>query len=180
MSTCEHIVLMASYNTWINTKLYDAASRLSTEEFARDRGAFFGSILGTLNHVAVADTIWLKRFSTHPSQHSALLPIPALPTPKALDELLFDNLTELREYRQRLDDVIVNWSTELTETDLSHILRYTNMQGVATNKSFRNVIMHFFNHQTHHRGQATTLLFQAGQDVGVTDLIMLIADEDQI
>ena len=68
------------------------------------------------------------------------------------------------------------WSTELTEDDLGHILSYKNMKGVAARKSFAGLLVTFFNHQTHHRGQATTLLSQAGMDVGVTDFVALLPD----
>jgi len=69
------------------------------------------------------------------------------------------------------------WAATLTDKDLQHILHYTNMKGVTAHKQFSKLILHFFNHQIHHRGQATTLLSQAGIDVGVTDLIALIEDE---
>lgn len=177
MSTCNHIVLMALYNEWMNAKLYGAAGRLSARELAADRKAFFGSLTGTLNHILVADTIWLKRFATHPSGHPALDPVRALPAPVSLDELLFTDIHALFNHRKILDGIIRQWAAALTEEDLSHVLRYTNMKGVAAQKSFSSLVMHFFNHQTHHRGQATTLLSQAGVEVGVTDLLALIPDD---
>lgn len=177
MITCSHIVLMASYNEWMNAKLYEAAGKLSPQELAVDRKAFFGSLIGTLNHIVVGDTIWLKRFATHPSNHPALDPIRKLRTPSSLDELLFTDIGELFNRRKILDEIIKQWATALTQEELSHVLRYTNMKGVAAKKRFSSLVMHFFNHQTHHRGQATTLLSQAGIDVGVTDLLALILDE---
>jgi len=170
MSTCDHIVLMALYNEWMNAKLYGAASSLSAQELAADRKAFFGSLTGTLNHILVADTIWLKRFAMHPSGHPALDPIRSLAAPASLDELLFTDI-------DALDGIIRQWAAALTEEDLSHVLRYTNMKGVTAQKRFASLVMHFFNHQTHHRGQASALLSQAGVDVGVTDLLALIPDE---
>ena len=76
-----------------------------------------------------------------------------------------------------LDEMIVQWTATLTDENLTSVLRYTSMKGVAARKSFSQLILHFFNHQTHHRGQASTLLFQAGIDIGVTDLHALIAEE---
>ena len=70
------------------------------------------------------------------------------------------------------------WAAALTDADLSRELRYASLKGIASNKRLGNVLLHFFNHQTHHRGQATTLLHQAGQDVGLTDLIALMSDTD--
>lgn len=177
MGLCRHIVLMASYNEWMNTKLYEAAARLSHAELVADRGAFFGSLMGTLNHIVVADTIWLMRFTEHPSAHRALAPVQALAVPTSLDQIVFDDIDLLAERRALLDAVIRRWATSLTEPDLKHVLEYKNTKGVVGRREFGALIMHFFNHQTHHRGQATTLLHQAGQDLGVTDLLMLIPNE---
>ena len=178
MNDCKQIVLMASYNAWMNTKVFEAASHLPHEEVVQDRGAFFGSILGTLNHIAVADTIWLRRFSIIPTGQAALKPLDDMPIPTALNTLLFSELEGLTAYRKRLDDMINAWATALSDADLSRELRYASLKGVASNKRLGDVLMHFFNHQTHHRGQATALLHQAGQDVGITDLIALISDTD--
>jgi uncharacterized damage-inducible protein DinB len=177
MITCSHVVLMAAYNEWMNAKLYAVAGKLPAAELAADRKAFFGSIIGTLNHLVVGDTIWLKRFATHPSNHAALDPIRALPAPAALNELLFTDFGNLLNHRKLLDGVINAWAAALTEEDLRHVLHYANTKGVAAQKRFSSLVAHFFNHQTHHRGQASTLLYQAGQDVGVTDLLALIPNE---
>src|SRR5687768_16083636 len=96
-------VQMAAYNEWMNLKVYAAAGKLSAEELARDRGAFFGSILGTLNHLVVGDTIWLKRFAAHPANTAALDPIRALPQPKALNEVLYTELEGLQVRREIID-----------------------------------------------------------------------------
>jgi uncharacterized damage-inducible protein DinB len=81
--------------------------------------------------------------------------------------------------RKTLDALIRQWSIELTEDDLKYILSYKNMKGVAARKSLAGLLVQFFNHQTHHRGQATTLLSQAGADVGVTDFVALLPDVGQ-
>jgi uncharacterized damage-inducible protein DinB len=177
MNLRDHIVLMAAYNKWMNAKLYEAAGKLSREEIAADRKAFFGSLLGTLNHIVVGDTIWLKRFATHPGGHAALDPVRKLEMPTVLSQILFADFAALSEHRKLLDTVIDEWAASLTEEDLGHVLQYANTKGVAGRRKFSSLVLHFFNHQTHHRGQATTLLFQAGQDVGITDLLMLIPNE---
>ncbi|MEJ1959185.1 MAG: DinB family protein [Nitrosomonadales bacterium] len=177
MSRIDHICLMAKYNEWMNTKLYEAAKGLPSEEVVADRKAFFGSILGTLNHVAVADTIWLKRFATHPANFSALEMVRNLPSPTGLDQLLCSDVVSLSSYRWLLDQAITKWAHSLMDADLDHVLHYANTKGVLADRNFFSLVMHFFNHQTHHRGQATTLLSQAGVDVGVTDLLVLIPNE---
>ncbi len=170
----EHIALMANYNQWMNRKLYDAALTLTDAELAMDRQAFFGSILGTLNHLVLGDTVWLKRFAQHPAGFSALAPMQAVATPADLKHLAFADIRELATYRTWLDQLIVDWSHTVQETDLDLRLHYSNMRGVTADKDFFSLLVHFFNHQTHHRGQATTLLTQAGLDVGTTDLLALI------
>ena len=177
MSRLDHICLMAKYNEWMNTKLYEAAMRLPGEELNADRNAFFGSILGTLNHLAVGDTLWLKRFATHPANYSTLELARNLPTPASLDQLLYTDVQSLSTFRRSLDQVIVEWARSIADHDLDHVLHYANTKGVLADKNFFSLVMHFFNHQTHHRGQATTLLSQAGVDVGVTDLLAIIPNE---
>ena len=176
-TTRELFVLMAAYNEWMNAKVYQAASELSEQELTADKGAFFGSIFGTLQHIVVGDRIWLRRFADHPARPVALDPIRDLPVPTTLEERLFDDFDQLREHRSMLDTAIKRWSESLSETDLNRSFRYTNLKGVVTTKSFASLVLHFFNHQTHHRGQVTTLLSQSGKDVGVTDLLALIPDK---
>ena len=177
MGRIEHIGLLASYNQWMNAKLYAAANELPAVELSVNRQAFFGSILGTFNHLVVGDTLWLQRFARHPANYPALAPILNQPTPSRLDQQLFNDLKSLSEHRQWLDAIICTWAAALTEPELEQTLSYHNSQGVAANKQFYSLLMHFFNHQTHHRGQVTTLLSQAGVSVGVTDLLALIPNQ---
>lgn len=174
MNRLEHITLMARYNQWMNRKVYDAAATLTDAELVVDRQAFFGSILGTLNHLALGDTVWLKRFAEHPAGFTALAPLGDLVVPTNLKQLAFADIRELAARRTWLDQLIIDWAHTLREPDLNHRLHYHNMRGVAADKPFFSLLVHFFNHQTHHRGQATTLLTQAGVDVGDTDLLALI------
>ncbi len=179
MTTCSHIILMASYNEWMNEKLYEAAGRLSRQELAADKKAPFRSLIGILNHIIVGDTLWLKRFAAHPANHAALDPIRQLPMPSSLDQVLFDNLGEMLTHRRMLDKVTNQWANALHEEDLQSVLHYASIKGVPAEKRFSSLVLHFFNHQTHHRGQATTLLFQADVDIGVTDLLALIPNESK-
>ena len=177
MDLLKHIRLLAQYNEWMNAKLYEAAAQLAPDQLAQNRGAFFGSVLGTLNHILVGDIIWLKRLGTHPAAHRSLEPVRQLERPGSLDQILHRDLSGLREQRGKLDAIIVAWSAELSAADLDHVLEYRNMKGVPMRKLFGSLVLNLFNHQTHHRGQATTLLSQAGLDVGVTDLLALIPEE---
>jgi len=177
MKVIDHVRLMGRYNRWMNERLYAAAARLEPEQLAADRGAFFGSILGTLNHLMVGDLVWLKRFATHPAKHTALDPLKAVSMPVSVDQFLWDDMGRLREERERLDAMIEAWTAELSNEDLDHMLDYRNTKGVRSIKRFGSLVLHMFNHQTHHRGQATTLLSQLGLDMGATDLLLLVPDD---
>ncbi len=180
MTRANHVRQMAKYNEWMNTKVFETAMRLTAAEITADKGAFFGSILGTLNHLAVGDTIWLKRFVNHPENFAVREVVQTLPAATSLDQQLHPDIQSLAIYRRKLDQIIIEWAAAIKDSDLDHVLQYTTTKGVAMKKNFYSVIMHFFNHQTHHRGQASTLLSQAGVDVGVTDLMALIPNEGDV
>jgi uncharacterized damage-inducible protein DinB len=165
---------MAEYNRWMNLRLYEAAARLSEAAILEDRGAFFGSIFNTLNHIAVADLMWLHRFGRHQGLTVFGELMAAFPEPTSLRQPLATNLPELAELRGAVDEAIISLAGRLSERQLAETLRYSNTAGQMQAKTFGLVLQHFFNHQTHHRGQASTLLFQAGVDIGVTDLNALI------
>lgn len=177
MSLSENLTLLADYNAAMNQRMYEAAVQLPEEELLADRRAFFGSILGTLNHLVVGDTLWLQRFAHHPANFAALAPLRAMPAPTALSQMQFYELGHWHPHRQELDAIINAWVREVREEHLAHVLEYTNTKGVVARKRMSSLVLHFFNHQTHHRGQVTTMLSQAGIAFGVTDLLAGIPDE---
>lgn len=171
--------LLARYNRWMNQQLYDACETLLDEERQRNRGAFFGSIHRTLSHLIVADQVWLKRFVQCGLDHDicfASLGNDVLDLPEAFDwdMVLFSDWQTLRAKRTQLDAAIEGWALDMPSVYLQLTMRYSNSKGVQREHPAWQALTHFFNHQTHHRGQATTLLMQAGVDVGVTDLIALV------
>lgn len=172
--TPQTAIRMASYNSQMNQRLYDAATSLSVQDLHQDRGAFFGSLFKTMMHIAVGDTVWLHRFAEHPDAGALREAMSVFPKPTALDQQLVSTLAELDLYRKALDQIIVSWAQTLTLEQLGQTLSYSNMAGQGMQKDFALLVMHFFNHQTHHRGQASTLLYQAGIDIGVTDLLALV------
>lgn len=169
--------LLSEYNTWMNRQVYAAARKLPPAELSKDRGAFFGSIIGTLNHVCVGDTIWLHRMAAHPAGRVALADLSPFPLPSSLREVLDHDLEALWRRRQSLDALIQRFVRELDAPALSGPVAYVKA-GAPQRRSLGSILLHFFNHQTHHRGQVSTLLFQAGVDVGVTDLIALVPNGD--
>lgn len=97
--------------------------------------------------------------------------------PVSLNVILHPTLSSLLEARIKLDNVIVQFSAELTDQDISSSLAYNNTKGQPFIKNVGFLLQHFFNHQTHHRGQVSALLSQVGADIGVTDFLMSIPDE---
>jgi uncharacterized damage-inducible protein DinB len=153
---------MALYNRWMNERQYEQCARLSDEERKRDAGAFFKSIHGTLNHLLLGDRIWLGRFLGEPF------------AVKSLAQELCSDFGELRAERRKTDATIVEWTGSLTDRDLAGELSFTSVVNPKPRRyPLWFAVTHFFNHQTHHRGQLTTLLSQRGVDPGVTDLIWL-------
>ena len=177
MSLKSNFELMADYNQWMNRSIYLAASQLNANDLFENRGAFFGSVIGTLNHVLVGDIIWLKRFADHPLEWKTLDYVRALEKPKSLNDILYHEFRSLESARIKLDRVIKDFVGELNDEVLSSNLLYNNTKGEPFSKNFGHLIQHFFNHQTHHRGQVSTLLYQLGIDVGVTDLLVSIPNE---
>jgi uncharacterized damage-inducible protein DinB len=167
--TSEHARVMARYNRWMNDKLYAVAEKLTDAERKEDRGAFFGSIHRTLNHLLVGDRVWLARFTGTPLQEGEMGPGGI----RALDQELYADFDELRRERAKTDDELDAFVATLTEERLTGNLRFLRRGGVNEFPLW-HAIAHLFNHQTHHRGQVTTLLMQAGQDPGVTDLVAML------
>jgi uncharacterized damage-inducible protein DinB len=122
----------------------------------------------------VGDTIWLKRFADHPACFRALGPMRSMPHPYSLEQPLYGEFESLRAARGVMDEVIVQLSEEAADADYAQHLTYANSTGQVFTDPFGPLMQHFFNHQTHHRGQVSTLLCQAGVDVGVTDLVALV------
>ena len=175
MPTRDDIVLFASYNAAMNLSVYGAAASLPKEALIAERGAFFGSVMGTLNHIVAGDTIWLRRFAGHPSGFASLKDMAGMAAPASLAHIFSDDLDALLAQRLRLDGIITALAAEISNQDLQQPVSYTNSRG-DNRKNFGALLQHFFNHQTHHRGQASTLLFQYGVDIGVTDLLAWIPD----
>jgi uncharacterized damage-inducible protein DinB len=116
----QHFRMFAAYNAWANGRIYDAAAVLTPEEYARDTGAFFGSMMGTLNHLLAADRIWMKRFTGEGD------------APKALDTILFPALPALRVAREAEDRRIIEWVDSLDERQLAGRFTYVTIVDTRT------------------------------------------------
>jgi uncharacterized damage-inducible protein DinB len=152
--------MLAAYNRWANDRVYEAAAGLSDEQFERDAGAFFKSMKGTLNHLLVADRIWMKRFTGEGD------------APLTLDATLHRDLASLRAARTAEDDRIVDWVGSLGEKAFAGRFTYITVTDVRTvSQKLAPALAHLFNHQTHHRGQAHAILTTLGKDAPSLDLI---------
>lgn len=164
----EHFARFARYNRWANAWLYAAAAELPDAEYRADRGAFFRSVHGTLNHLLVADRLWLARLTGEENG----------PLPTALNQILFEDHAALTEARVAEDERLVRYADELDEDRLEATLSYRTTAGVPQQTPVFVVLGHMFNHQTHHRGQVHTLLTQMGRQAPALDLIYYYRETD--
>lgn len=172
MDMLSHLRLMAGYNYRLNRQIFAGAAGLSEAQLQEPMGAYFGSVLGTLNHLLVGDLIWLGRFSQHSAKFISLRALTELPQPKRLDQIMYDRFGALSTARILIDESILTWAQdELTLDDLGRPFTYVDTRGEASTRTFGELVCHLFNHQTHHRGQVSTLLYQLGVDIGVTDFL---------
>jgi uncharacterized damage-inducible protein DinB len=139
--------MFGHYNGWANNRIYDAAARLSTEQYRADRGAFFKSVHGTLNHLLVTDRIWMQRFTGEGE------------APHRLDAILFETLEELRSAREAEDRRIIRWVEALDDRRIAGTIKYRRVSSPDEfEQQLSLALAHWFNHQTHHRGQVHALL----------------------
>jgi uncharacterized damage-inducible protein DinB len=154
-----YAITMAEYNEWMNQKLYAICAEIPDHVRKSDRGAFFKSIHGTLNHLLYGDRAWIRRFT------GQSFDLPEM----GVD--LYADFEELHQARIDMDQIIRDWAGTLSEEWLQQTFQYTSAStGVTHTRPAWILVTHMFNHQTHHRGQLTTLLSQLGYAPGVTDL----------
>ena len=155
-----HFEMMADYNAWANTLLFDAAHALPDEAYRRDLGAYFQSVHGTLNHLYVADTIWMSRFRELPNP------------PWKLDHMAHDDPDDLRKRRDALDRDIIGFVGGLDDSQLQQEFSYFTVRDqTRVTQQMSPALAHFFNHQTHHRGQCHAMLSQLDTDPPALDLL---------
>jgi len=153
--------MFAAYNAWANARIYEAAAKLSDEEYRADCGAFFKSVHGTLNHLLATDRIWMQRLRGESGSSVRL------------DAILFDKFEELRSARIVEDSRIVDFIETLDEAAISNRIRY---RAISTPAEFEqdlgSALAHWFNHQTHHRGQVHGLLTRLSGAAPELDLLI--------
>jgi uncharacterized damage-inducible protein DinB len=160
--TPAYVRMMASYNRWQNASLYAAADGLSGAARKQQRGAFFGSIHGTLNHLLFGDQSWMSRFAGTAKPKAASI---------AQSVAMYESWEELKRERAAFDAVIIDWAGRLDAAWLEGDLTwYSGAMQREVTRPKALLVVHMFNHQTHHRGQVHCMLTQAGARPGDTDL----------
>ena len=156
-----YVQRMARYNRWQNENLYGIADRLSVGERQRERGAFFGSIQKTLNHLLWGDQIWMCRFTDMPKPEGGI--------PESV--ALYADWERLKTERAAFDRKILDWASTVQPDWLAADQTYfSGAIGREVTKPRWVLVTHMFNHQTHHRGQVHCMLTQAGGRPSDTDL----------
>ena len=157
-------VVMARYNAWQNNQLLDCLEPMSPAELTRDRGAFFGSILGTLNHLLWGDQLWMSRFDGGPG--------PDVGIPESVNT--HPTLASWSADRFRTDGRIRLWAEGLDTLDLTGELSwYSRAVAAQVTQPKALCVQHFFNHQTHHRGQVHAMITATGRKAPVSDLAFM-------
>lgn len=159
-----HFRLFAGYNAWANERLYGACAKLPERDYFKPRPAFFGSLHGALNHILVADRIWMGRLEGHDSGIAHL------------DQQLYGDFAGLRVARVAEDALIIGYVEGLNADDVESVVDYTNMAGKRHRDRVKVILAHLFNHQAHHRGQAHGLLSQTEVAPPSLDLIQYLRE----
>ena len=161
MTPVAHYRMFGRYNAWANSRLYDATARLSTEQYRADRGAFFKSVHGTLNHLLATDRIWMQRFTGEGD------------APNRLDAILFESFDDLRAARVAEDRRIVDFVDRLDDGRIAGTIKYRRVSSPEEfEQQLAPALAHWFNHQTHHRGHVHALLTGLVGDAPELDLLI--------
>lgn len=157
---------LSRYNAWANRHLYAVAETVPPDALAQVRpAAFFRSLIGTLNHLVVADRIWMHRFEASGPTHSRL------------DDEPFPRFCDLKCAREVEDERIAAYASGLTIERLAAVIAYSSLRGFPVQQPLWQALAHFFNHQTHHRGQAHALLKDAGKEPPPLDMLLFQREE---
>ena len=162
MTQIANFILMAKFNKLANEKIITACNKLTEIEYKKDRGAFFFSIHGTLNHLLVVDRAFISRLEG--KDHGI----------KSLDQILYENLSQLEEARIIEDKRLVDLVNNLSEESINKEITYTGFEAGETTSTINMILITIFNHQTHHRGQVHNMPSQAGikpPQIDIPDLI---------
>ncbi len=164
MITSDYCRQMARYNMWQNDQIHRALQDLTVDQLTQDRGVFFGSILGTVNHLLWGDLTWMSRLDGGPGPGD----------PVQGGTVLTADGAAWWAARQDADARIRDWATGLSDGDLQGSLHwYSSMLQQSYARPRAECVLHMFNHQTHHRGQVHAMITGLGRSAPVSDLVLM-------
>ncbi|MEL6464606.1 MAG: DinB family protein [Pseudomonadota bacterium] len=164
-----YVRVMARYNAWQNRQLTEMLTGVPDDDLRKDRGAFFGSIMSTLNHILWGDTLWMSRFSPE-------VDAPSVPAEQHKD--MTPTFAVWSAERFRMDGTIRLWADSLDTVALKGDLSwYSGVNKATLVRPLELCVTHFFNHQTHHRGQVHAMMTAAGLTAPVSDLGFMSEDD---
>ncbi|MEM6466499.1 MAG: DinB family protein [Pseudomonadota bacterium] len=165
MITPDYIQLMARYSAWQNSSLMETCGQVAPDALHADQGLFFGSIFATLNHLLWGDRIWMHRFAGTPQPRQASITDSVQETP---------DWAHFMVERMACDQAIQGWAAQITPERLAGELTWHSASvGRDITKPMAFLVVHFFNHQTHHRGQVHGALTSLGAKPGATDVFLI-------
>ena len=167
---------MALYNQRINEQLMANCLALSNELLEKETHSFFPNIMSYWNHILFGDLILLRRLALNHIARLTPQTLSALPTPESPQDIYCRKLSDFAYLRSQVDELIIQYCTNLTDDDCERFINYTTTEGESITKAIADVTQHIFNHQAHHRGQLTCVLSQFGVDYGCMDLPIIVSE----
>jgi uncharacterized damage-inducible protein DinB len=149
---------MLAYTIWADRQVLRALAEVPERDLTRDTGTAFGSVLGTMAHVLGAEQLWLSRF----------LGVPLQELPSLEDFSSYDLLrSSYEDFWPQLEYFLASLTEEQSAAEFS----WRTLEGEARRAPYRQVLLHFANHATYHRGQVVAQLRQLGRRPPETDLV---------
>lgn len=171
---------MALYNQRINEQLMAKCLNLPIEVLAQDTHSFFPNIISYWNHILFGDLILLGRLALNDVGGLTVKDMSSFPSAKSPQDIYHSDLSELAVLRTQVDELIIRYCQNLSETDCEQFISYVTTEGESITKLVADVTQHMFNHQTHHRGQLTCVLSQFGVDYGCMDLPVIVSEGSRV
>jgi uncharacterized damage-inducible protein DinB len=164
--------LLARYNGHANTKMGQVLAQLNDKEWNQTLGGYYPSIRSLCSHLFVTDLNWLKRFARHRPFDYAEHPI--LQKHLVLGDLLFASFRDYDPDRRILDELLAKLIDELQPEVLLESLQYKDWRGIDQVREVGGLLLHMFNHETHHRGMISLYLDMLGKENDFSNLFVLL------
>jgi uncharacterized damage-inducible protein DinB len=175
----ETIRFYAQYTKEVNGKLHDVLAGLADPQVLnRDTGSYFSSVLGILNHIAASDIVWFQRLRSNWPELESLRHELVETDIRAFREKPYGAVEAWWRDRQQLDEIYGSLVEELSEERLAETFSYTNSRGIRRTPAIWQLLLHVFNHQTHHRGQISQILDEAGVENDYSNVIALLDEAE--